>query len=609
MEERSYHCPECGLAFQSQQLLEWHRQGVHGPSGPPASPKEATELSRSSRRRIGCSLFGALFAIFAVGGLAFHWPSELVAIMLIGTPVMFVITYFLDEREADWKEEARGEFRRDYPAPAPRQAPDPAARVMFALTPGQEARFPEFVDQWRRVGLATQPADRPKAELAIAATYETAGLRPPLIVWCSSPMANGLTRAIVQRTSRSGHAAARTADEVLVQAREGASAGVSQEVWGNVRQSVAASSVEAIGVNVAARIRGPRSPVYFDWDTNDDVDNDLWDSGGYSFAESSWDIAEAAIRSAAGNDTWTAVQNGVENGVTVSVDHVMYSVGVSIGNGLVISKAESKRDRARAKRDDYRYTGEIIVTDVSSPDQTRYQREKVKARVQNSLGESEDDSIGNSVRASIRNSCYGSHDAGRLALFAYFRSACGLERQTDRLKGQWAQAQAAGWYLPHQHICWVSERHNVLRQNGEGRLHCETGPALEYPDGWAIFALNGVVMESRHVLTPAERLDPQGILGERNVDVRRELLRKVGMPRLLKFGKEVDRQGDYRLIDMSPVFKGTGVRYAPYLLMESVSAAGAQHLEGVSPECRTVEQAINWRASDIAQTWKPEQLS
>jgi hypothetical protein len=121
--------------------------------------------------------------------------------------------------------------------------------------------------------------------------------------------------------------------------------------------------------------------------------------------------------------------------------------------------------------------------------------------------------------------------------------------------------------------------------------------------------LNGVVVEARYVLTLAEQLDPEQILKERNVDVRRELLRKVGMTRLLKHGKEIDRQGSYRLIDMSPVLKGSGIRYAPYLLMDSASVAGAQHLEGVSPECRTVEQAINWRASDVAQTWTPEQLS
>ena len=39
------------------------------------------------------------------------------------------------------------------------------------LTPEQEARFPEFVEKWTRIGLCTDPADRPAAERAIAEIY------------------------------------------------------------------------------------------------------------------------------------------------------------------------------------------------------------------------------------------------------------------------------------------------------------------------------------------------------------------------------------------------------------------------------------------------------
>jgi hypothetical protein len=116
-------------------------------------------------------------------------------------------------------------------------------------------------------------------------------------------------------------------------------------------------------------------------------------------------------------------------------------------------------------------------------------------------------------------------------------------------------------------------------------------------------------MKAEYIITPAEQMDPRTILKERNVDIRRELLRKVGVSRMLKFGKEIDRQGRYRLIDMSRLFKGFEIHYAPYLLMESPSVDGAQHLEGVSPDCRTVEQAINWRASEVAKNWKPDLLS
>ena len=66
------------------------------------------------------------------------------------------------------------------------------------LTPEQIARFPEFVKRWTEIGLCTAPADRPRAEAAIIESYKYAGLKPPKqIVWCGSPLSQGLTRAII----------------------------------------------------------------------------------------------------------------------------------------------------------------------------------------------------------------------------------------------------------------------------------------------------------------------------------------------------------------------------------------------------------------------------
>jgi hypothetical protein len=59
-----------------------------------------------------------------------------------------------------------------------------------SLTPEQEARFPEFVDRWLKIGLCTDPVDRPKAEAAIRLCYIKTNLKPPdEIVWCLSPNA------------------------------------------------------------------------------------------------------------------------------------------------------------------------------------------------------------------------------------------------------------------------------------------------------------------------------------------------------------------------------------------------------------------------------------
>jgi hypothetical protein len=67
-----------------------------------------------------------------------------------------------------------------------------------SLTAKQEARIPEFVEKWTQIGLSTDPADRPRAERAIAEMYARAGLAAPRkIVWCGSPLSQMLTHVIV----------------------------------------------------------------------------------------------------------------------------------------------------------------------------------------------------------------------------------------------------------------------------------------------------------------------------------------------------------------------------------------------------------------------------
>jgi hypothetical protein len=140
-----------------------------------------------------------------------------------------------------------------------------------------------------------------------------------------------------------------------------------------------------------------------------------------------------------------------------------------------------------------------------------------------------------------------------------------------------------------------------------GRLHSENSPSIEYSDGFCVYSLRGVRMKPEYVLTPADEIKPEVVLREQNVDVRRELLRKVGVMRLLKYGKLIEKTDNYQLWDLSPLF--IRIPYAPYLLMQNPSIEDTKHLEGVSPECRTIEQAINWRAGNIEIQWQPYQLS
>ncbi|RLC38715.1 MAG: hypothetical protein DRH51_07995 [Candidatus Coatesbacteria bacterium] len=131
-------------------------------------------------------------------------------------------------------------------------------------------------------------------------------------------------------------------------------------------------------------------------------------------------------------------------------------------------------------------------------------------------------------------------------------------------------------------------------------LHSETGPAIEFMWGekeFEIYCLNGVRVPATIALTPAEELDPHILLGTDNAEVRREIVRKIGIERVCKvLGAEtIDKKGDYELI----LLELGDSRRRPYLKMRNPSL-GVYHIEGVHPSCNTVEEALKWRnGSDL----------
>ena len=283
-----------------------------------------------------------------------------------------------------------------------------------ALTPDQTARYQEHVDRWTRIGLCTDPADRPRAEDAMRRCYSLAGLvQPQRIVWCESPMSQAITRYI---------AGASVGGSVRVGVWASVGAGVRASVWASVRASVGAGVGDSAGA----------------------------------------------------------------------------SVGDSVRAGVLAGVGDSVGDRVG---------------------------DSVRAGVLAGVGAS----VGDSVRASV----YGSHDAGWLSFYAFFRDVVGLAGETDRATGLMDLARCAGWAIPHERVCWISERHHILRRDDRGRIHCEDGPAIAYPDGWAIYAVHGVRVPE-YVIERPEEISPAKIDGEKNSEIRRVMLDRFGPGRYLR---------------------------------------------------------------------------
>jgi hypothetical protein len=147
---------------------------------------------------------------------------------------------------------------------------------------------------------------------------------------------------------------------------------------------------------------------------------------------------------------------------------------------------------------------------------------------------------------------------------------------------------------PLDDICVICDTPRKISVNKAGdALHNEKGPAVEYSDGFCVYSLNGVRVPKEIVETPWDKIDCKKILTETNAEVRREIVRKVGIERIIsELGAEViDKKDDYELLMLN---LGDG-RRRPYLKMKNPSLM-IYHIEGVSPECKTVNDALKFRA-------------
>lgn len=67
------------------------------------------------------------------------------------------------------------------------------------LTEAEKALYPAFREKWDKIGLNCEPANRAKAEEALAKAYEVLGFKAPKrYIWCQSPYQMAYARAVIQ---------------------------------------------------------------------------------------------------------------------------------------------------------------------------------------------------------------------------------------------------------------------------------------------------------------------------------------------------------------------------------------------------------------------------
>jgi hypothetical protein len=203
----------------------------------------------------------------------------------------------------------------------------------------------------------------------------------------------------------------------------------------------------------------------------------------------------------------------------------------------------------------------------------------------------------------------GSFFVSTFSFYDYFIEELKIDVPADLLKKYkvWERTSQIGMIYPLDDLTVVCKKPSEIHLNENRVLHRDGGPALSYSGhgDFKIYSLNGVRVPQWLAETPSHKLEVSRYNEIDNADVKAEFVRKVGVEAFIEMSKKIDTyenydeneydwwyKSQYELYDMS--FLYPSFSYAPHLKMLN-QTTGVWHVEAVSPECRTLRDAIKER--------------
>lgn len=360
--------------------------------------------------------------------------------------------------------------------------PQPIAKPVEHVL-NKDVSFESVRQEWKNIGFSTQPANRKEAQAALRKVYAAAGLElPSKIVWCGSPFSQGLVRSIILDTEflncfikqfwknalnpSETEFKSNVAECFRSSMRLFDTASVKQQLFDAVKADVRSIMQKRVSAGMSEKVRASATDAVWDsvwksvWESTDEAMGRAIDQGMQKTLEAkSKAPLDLGIKASLKDCVGECVKNRVwENSMDLAWGNIRNSIGSQI--------------RVRAWEELWKSLQATVWENVAVP-----------------IGEY----VKGCGKDNAQASGYGQHDAYWLSFYAYFREVEGLLLETETVSGLLDLAKSAGWFSPYSKICWISERPTELRLDKKERLHAADGPALIYPDGWSLDAVEGIV--------------------------------------------------------------------------------------------------------------------
>jgi hypothetical protein len=186
----------------------------------------------------------------------------------------------------------------------------------------------------------------------------------------------------------------------------------------------------------------------------------------------------------------------------------------------------------------------------------------------------------------------------------------------ERVEAYRKVCESVNYIWPNRNFVIVCARPKTISRNANGRLHRTDGKAIEYPDGWGLYFLNGVRFdEELYMKVMSGKMPFEDILAIKDIDQRTQAMRFGDVDSFIVHakGEMIDETYKERK-------DGTHIRYALYrfpagdvfakeahyaIYDDLVPGTGKRYMSGV-PKMGRVADAMAWKFSDRWHETTPE---
>ncbi len=334
------------------------------------------------------------------------------------------------------------------------------------------------------------------------------------------------------------------------------------------------------------------------------------------------EAVHSAVGSAVGSAVDSAVNSAVNSAVRSAVDSVVNSAVGSAVHSAVGSAVNSAVDSAVRSA-----VGSAVGSAVNSAVNSAV-RSAVDSVVNSAVGSAVHSAVGSAVNSAVRSAVDSVVHSlpwhywlagqfwvggwwGASAYISFFTDVCGLKLNKDIIERATAYrkvCESVNYIWPNKHFVMVCARPSQICIV-DNRLHCLTGKAIQYPDGWGIYAINGIVFpEKLYLDLIAKKLSFEDILKIEDVDQRNQAMRFVGDRERIKFLEHVKAEiiDTYKKISLDgkeinyklyKIKQGEVFNEDTYIMWYECPSTGLNNMSGV-PESKTVAESMAWKGSN-----------